>query len=180
MDALWNKTVSKARKEKRTYLLEHECKQVLEKIGIPTSGAALAQSATEAVTLAESMGFPVVLKVLSPEIVHKSDAGGVKLNLANAAAVEKAYQEIDKTFADKKLVGVAVQKMAPPGLEAIVGISRDPTFGPVLMFGLGGVFVEVLQDVSFRILPVTEEDIVEMIQEIRGYALLQGYRGKAI
>jgi acyl-CoA synthetase (NDP forming) len=180
MDTIWDKVVSTARKEKRTYLLEHECKQILEKTGIPTTGAALARTAAEAVAFSEAIGFPVVLKVLSPEVVHKSDAGGVQLNLANAAAVERAYQKISKTFAGQKLVGAAVQKMAPPGLEAIVGISRDPTFGPVLMFGLGGVFVEVLQDVSFRILPVTEKDIEEMIQEIRGYALLQGYRGAAV
>jgi acyl-CoA synthetase (NDP forming) len=180
MEAFWDEIINRARIEDRTYLLEHECKQILERQGIPTTGAAAAQSAAEALEISGTIGYPVVLKVLSPEVVHKSDAGGVKLNLENAAAVKRAYNEIIKTFTGKKLAGVAVQKMAPPGLEAIVGISRDPTFGPVLMFGLGGVFVEVLKDVSFRILPVKDEDIEEMIKEIRGYTLLRGYRGTAV
>ena len=104
----------------------------------------------------------------------------MKLNLKNAAEVESAYKEIITAFADKKLIGVTVQEMVKPGLEAIVGVSRDPAFGPVLMFGLGGVFVEVLKDVSFKILPVTEADIEEMIKELRGYKLLQGHRGEAV
>ena len=122
----------------------------------------------------------MVLKVLSPEVIHKSDLGGVKLNLKSAAEVELAYKEIISAFSNNKLAGVAVQKMVPPGLEAIVGVSTDPAFGPVLMFGLGGIFVEVLKDISFRVLPVTEPDIDEMLKEIRGYNLLQGFRGTAV
>ena len=180
MNVLWNEVISRAESEERTYLMEHECKELLLRAGIPTNSTLVAQSVDEAVELSDKIGYPVVLKVLSPEVVHKSDQGGVKLNLKNAAEVELAYKEIVTAFADKKLVGVTVQEMVTPGLEAIVGVSRDPAFGPVLMFGLGGVFVEVLKDVSFKILPVTEADIEEMIKELRGYKLLQGHRGEAV
>jgi acyl-CoA synthetase (NDP forming) len=180
MNVLWNEVISRAESEDRTYLMEHECKELLLRRGIPTNSTFVAQSVDEAVELSDKIGYPVVLKVLSPEVVHKSDQGGVKLNLKNAAEVESAYKEIITAFADKKLIGVTVQEMVKPGLEAIVGVSRDPAFGPVLMFGLGGVFVEVLKDVSFKILPVTEADIEEMIKELRGYKLLQGHRGEAV
>ena len=180
MNALWDGIISRAENEERTYLMEHECKELLISEGISTTGISVAQSAVEAVDISNKMGYPVVLKVLSPEVIHKSDLGGVKLNIKNSAEVEQAFAEIIQAFPDIKLAGVAVQQMAPPGLEAIIGVSRDSTFGPVLMFGLGGVFVEVLKDVSFRILPVTEADIDEMVKEIRGYNLLQGYRGTVI
>lgn len=180
MEILWQEIVTAAENEGRTYLLEHECKKILEEQGLATTGTAVARSTKEAVEISERIGYPVVLKILSPEVIHKSDAGGVKLNLNNSTAVERAYSEIFETFSDKKTAGVSVQKMAPPGLEAIVGIKKDPAFGPVLMFGLGGIFVEALQDVSFRILPVNEKDIGEMIREIRGYALLRGFRGTAV
>lgn len=180
MNVIWNEVISRAENEERTYLMEHECKELLEREGISTSRASVAQSVDEAVEWSNKIGYPVVLKVLSPEVIHKSDRGGVKLNLKDAIEVERAFKEIIRAFPDKKIAGVAVQKMAAPGLEAIVGVSRDPAFGPVLMFGLGGVFVEVLKDVSFRILPVTERDIEEMVRELRGYSLLQGYRGTAV
>jgi acyl-CoA synthetase (NDP forming) len=180
MSGFWNEIVSRAANEKRTFLMENECKELLIKEGITTTGTEVARSATEAVELSNKMGYPVVLKVLSPEVIHKSDLGGVKLNLQNAAEVESAFTEIMKAFQGKKIIGVTVQKMVAPGLEAIIGVSKDETFGPVLMFGLGGVFVEVLKDVSFRILPVTEQDIEEMITEIKGYNLLRGYRGTAV
>ncbi|MDD4580082.1 MAG: acetate--CoA ligase family protein, partial [Methanothrix sp.] len=113
----------------------------------------------------------------SPDVVHKSDAGGVKLNLKNADEVRSAYREICQAFSGKRLEGVSVQRMARPGVEAIVGVANDATFGPVLMFGLGGVFVEVLKDVSFRSIPISSSDAKDMIEEIKGYALLRGYRG---
>jgi acyl-CoA synthetase (NDP forming) len=119
----------------------------------------------------------VVLKVVSLEVIHKSDAGGVRLNLKDEGEARRAYREIAAPFTDKEIVGVSVQRMAPPGIEAIVGVTNDPTFGPVLMFGLGGIFVEVLKDVSFRSMPLSEEDAEEMIKEIKGYAMLEGYRG---
>jgi len=177
---MWDEITSRALGEGRSYLMEHEAKALLEREGIATTGAEAARSAAEAVEISSRIGYPVVLKVLSPQVIHKSDAGGVKLNLNNAAEVEEAFTEIARAFGDKELAGVAVQKMAPPGLEAIVGLSRDPTFGPVLMFGLGGVFVEVIKDVSFRVLPVTEADLDEMLAEIRAYPLLRGFRGRAV
>ncbi len=167
---------SKAISEGRTYLLEHESKKILIEYGINTTRAFLARKADEAVEIAREIGYPVVMKVLSPMIIHKSDVGGVKLNLENDEAVRSAYKEIESKFKDKGMIGVSVQKMAKPGIEVIVGVTRDETFGHVLMFGLGGVFVEVFKDVSFRAIPISEDDAEEMIREIKGYSLLKGYR----
>ena len=163
-------------------LTEVESKELLKKAGIPVVEAKLARSKKEAISLSREMGFPVVLKISSPDVVHKSDSGGVKLGLANAAQVGKAYSEIvssiKKAYPEAQIEGVSVQSMAPSGVEVIVGMSKDPQFGPVLMFGLGGILVEVLKDVSFRIVPVAERDAREMIREIKGYPVLQGYRGQ--
>ena len=163
-------------------LTEVESKELLKKAGIPIVEAKLARSKKEAVSISKKMSFPVVLKISSPDVIHKSDSGGVKLGLANAAQVGKAYSEIissiKKAYPKALIEGVSVQRMAPPGVEVIVGMSKDPQFGPVLMFGLGGILVEVLKDVSFRIVPVTERDAGEMIREIKGYPILEGYRGQ--
>ena len=163
-------------------LTEVESKELLKKAGIPVVEAKLARSKKEAISISKEMGFPVVLKISSPDVVHKSDSGGVKLGIANAAQVGKAYSEIissiKKIYLEAEIQGVSVQPMAPPGVEVIVGMSKDPQFGPVLMFGLGGILVEVLKDVSFRIVPVTERDAREMIKEIKGYPILEGYRGQ--
>lgn len=169
--------IGHCRQEGRTYLMEHESKAVLESIGISTSGSRVAKSEEEAVRIFDSIGTPVALKLLSPEVVHKSDKGGVKLNLKSVGDVRKAYQEIAAAFRDKKVTGISVQRMAEPGIEAIIGVAEDSTFGPMLMFGLGGVFVEVLKDVSFRSIPISEPDAQDMIEEIKGYELLKGYRG---
>jgi acyl-CoA synthetase (NDP forming) len=162
-------------------LTEVESKELLKKAGIPVVEAKLARSKKEAVFISKEMGFPVVLKISSSDVVHKSDSGGVKLGLANAAQVGKAYSEIissvKQAYPKAQIQGVSVQPMAPPGIEVIVGMSKDPQFGPVLMFGLGGILVEVLKDVSFRIVPVAERDAREMIREIKGYPILEGYRG---
>jgi acyl-CoA synthetase (NDP forming) len=166
----------------QSLLSEVKSKELLRKAGIPVVGAKLARSKKEAIALSREIGFPVVLKISSTDVVHKSDSGGVKLGLANAAQVGKAYSEIissiKKAYPEAQIEGVSVQPMAPPGVEVIVGMSKDPQFGPVLMFGLGGILVEVLKDVSFRIVPVTERDAREMIKEIKGYPVLQGYRGQ--
>ena len=163
-------------------LTEVESKELLKQAGIPIIQTKLARSKKEAISISKEMGFPVVLKVISPDVVHKSDSGGVKLGLANATQVGKAYSEIMSSVRQKYpqaiVQGVSVQPMAPPGVEVIVGMSQDPQFGPVLMFGLGGVLVEVLKDVSFRIVPVTKRDAGEMIREIKGYPILEGYRGQ--
>jgi len=179
MTGLLRKIQDQAKKEGRSYLMEHECKQVLEDLGIATTGSRAAKSEEEAVEIFRSIGAPVVLKILSPEVVHKSDAGGVKLNLKDQDEVVKAYREIIDSFKGHAIAGVAVQEMARPGIEVIIGVTRDPTFGPVIMFGLGGVFVEVLKDVAFRSIPLSEKDAQDIIEEIRGYALLKGYRGIA-
>ncbi|MGI6317586.1 MAG: acetate--CoA ligase family protein [Dethiobacteria bacterium] len=126
MNVLWNKVISQAKSENRTYLMEHECKELLARGGIQTNSTSVAQNVDEAVELSNMIGYPVVLKVLSPEVIHKSDRGGVKLNLKSADEVELAYNGIISSFADKKVIGVTVQKMAPPGLEAIAGVSRGP------------------------------------------------------
>jgi acyl-CoA synthetase (NDP forming) len=139
--------IAGARREQRGYLLEHECKAILRSIGVPTTGCLVAKSEDEAVSMSEAIGYPVVLKILSPEIIHKSDAGGVKLNVGRGE-VGWGYNELVARFKDHNVIGVSVQEMAQPGLEVIVGATTDAAFGPVLMFGLGGIFVEVLKDVS--------------------------------
>ncbi|PKN37212.1 MAG: acyl-CoA synthetase [Deltaproteobacteria bacterium HGW-Deltaproteobacteria-2] len=172
--------IHQAVRDNRSYLMEHETKEILEGIGITTTGFLVARSENEALVMSEKIGFPVVMKIVSPDVVHKTDAGGVKLNLTSPEDVRNAYHEIIETFKYQHIEGVTIQKMTKPGIEAIIGVTRDPSFGPLIMFGLGGVFVEVLRDVSFRILPITEKDASEMIAEIRGAAILEGYRGKAV
>ena len=174
--------LSDVKKQGRTILTEIEAKQVIKSAGIKVVETRLAKSQKEAVTIAEDIGFPIVLKIASPDIIHKTDAGGVKVGLKNAAEVKKAYTEImdsvRQKYPDAKIEGVSVQAMARPGIEIIIGMSKDPQFGPVIMFGLGGIFVEVLKDVSFRIIPILKRDAEEMIKEIKGFALLNGYRGQ--
>ncbi|MCJ7446054.1 MAG: acetate--CoA ligase family protein [Methanotrichaceae archaeon] len=172
--------IDKALLEGRTYLMEHESKAILESFGFSTTGSDLARSEEEALQLFHSIGGPVVMKVLSPSVIHKSDSGGVKLNLRTEEDVKKAYSDIVSAFEDEKMIGVSVQRMANPGVEVIIGVTQDSTFGPILMFGLGGVFVEVLKDVSFRSIPLSKSDAQDMIEEIKGYSLLKGYRGYSI
>ena len=169
------------RKEGRSILTEFESKRILKQAGISVVETKLAKTQKEAVLLSQKIGFPVALKIASPDVIHKSDSGGVKLSLSNANEVKKAYEEIFKRmrkhYPRAVIHGVSVQKMVRPGTEVIVGTSKDPQFGPVIMFGLGGIFVELLKDVSFRVIPVDRRDAQEMIQEIKGYPLLQGFRG---
>jgi len=180
--ALESKVLELARMEGRAVLTEVESKELLEQADIPVVETRLAKSKKDAITISKELGFPVVLKIASPDIVHKSDSGGVKLGVANATQVGKAYSEIMSVIKQKypnaAIQGLAIQRMAPPGVEVIVGMSKDVQFGPVLMFGLGGILVEVLKDVSFRIVPLTRRDAAEMIREIKGYPLLEGYRGQ--
>jgi acyl-CoA synthetase (NDP forming) len=170
-----------ARKEKRTLLTEIESKELLKGARIPVVEARLATSKAGAMELAKKVGFPVAMKIVSVDVTHKSDSGGVKLGIANATQAGKAYTDIlagvKKHYPKAKILGVSVQKMARPGVEVIIGMTKDAQFGPVIMFGLGGILVEVLKDVSFRIVPMTKRDASEMISEIKGYPLLKGYRG---
>jgi acyl-CoA synthetase (NDP forming) len=174
--------ISELKKQGRAVLTEIESKQLLEKAGISTVKTRLASTENEAVAIAGEIGFPVVLKISSPDITHKSDAGGVKVGINNAEEVQQNYREIieaaGERYPEAVIQGVAVQTMAVKGTEVIIGTFKDPQFGPVVMFGLGGVFVEVLKDVSFRLVPLTRQDASEMIREIRGYSLLEGYRGQ--
>lgn len=173
--------IDKARGEGRNLLTEVEAKDLLKQAGISVVDTRLATSREEAVALSGELGFPVVLKIASSDVVHKSDAGGVKLGLETADQVGGAYDEImasiGKAFPKATIQGISVQSMARTGVEVIVGMSKDAQFGPVLMFGLGGILVEILKDVSFRIVPLAKRDAAEMIREIKGYPLLEGYRG---
>jgi acyl-CoA synthetase (NDP forming) len=173
--------LSQAAKEGRKNLLETEAKAVCMEYGIPVARSELAKNEEEAAKYAEKIGFPVVLKILSPDIIHKSDVGGVMVNLKDAKEVHDAYEQIlsnvKKHDSKARIIGLLVQEMAPASTEVIVGSTKDPQFGPAIMFGLGGVFVEVLKDVTFRIAPITAEEAREMIEEVKAYPLLKGYRG---
>ena len=177
-----NQIIARVRNEGRTWLTEIESKELLREAGINVIDTRMAKSKDEAIRLSQELGFPVVLKVVSPAILHKSDAGGVKVGLGTAKQVAKAYDDIwgavGKKHPGAVIEGVSVQQMARPGVEVIIGMSKDIEFGPLVMFGLGGIWVEVLKDVSFRIAPLTRRDAREMIREIKGYPLLEGYRGK--
>jgi acyl-CoA synthetase (NDP forming) len=177
-----NDILKKARDENRTVLTEIEAKQILSEAGIRCTDTRLASNKAEAADISEDMGYPVVLKISSVDITHKSDAGGVKVNLKDRAAVEKAWDDIMASCTakhpDADIEGISVQGMAKIGTEVIIGMTKDPSFGPVLMFGLGGIFVEVLKDVAFRIVPLEKNDASEMIAEIKGKKLLEGYRGQ--
>jgi len=174
--------IEKAKNASRTLLNEIESKVLLSEAGIPVVETKLATSKQEAIAISKKLGFPVALKIVSPEITHKSDVGGVNLDLKTSKQVEAAYEEILSAVKQKYphavIDGVSVQKMARPGTEVIVGMTKDAQFGPVLMFGLGGILVELLKDVSFRIVPFEREDAREMIREIKGYPILEGFRGR--
>ncbi len=160
---------------------EVQAMELLRQAGLPASPCVLAGDADAAVRAAASLGAACVLKVVSPDITHKSDVGGVKLNVQGDDALRSAYADILAAVRqhrpDARIDGVLVAPMAPKGVECIAGVHCDPVFGPVVMFGLGGVFVEVLKDVSFRLAPFGRDDALAMIREIKGYALLQGARG---
>ncbi len=162
----------------QTVLTEFESKELLEEIGIIVPDQSLTSSKEETLSAAEKIGFPVVLKLMAEDVIHKSDTGAVKLNLKTKEEVGEAYDSLMKipAQAEKK---VSVQNMAEePITELIIGMTTDPQFGPALMFGIGGILVELLEDVSFRIAPITEYDANEMIKEIKGFPILDGYRGK--
>jgi acetate---CoA ligase (ADP-forming) subunit beta len=163
-------------------LSEVQAKKLLKEAGVNVTDTILATSREEAISLSKKTGLPSVLKIISPDVIHKSDGGGVKLNLKTDDEIGKAYDDIIKSvtaaYPAAKITGVSVQAMAPPGIEVIIGTSKDKQFGPVIMFGLGGIWVEVLKDVSFRLAPINQLDASEMIKEIKGYKLLNGFRGQ--
>lgn len=175
--------IAKARAEGRGALTEIEAKQVFSFYGLPITITKLAKTEEEAVQLAKEIGFPIVMKIVSPEILHKSDAGGVKVNIKDENAVREAFRTIWENALKYKpeanVHGIAIQEMAPWGTEVILGSVNDPTFGPTMMFGLGGIFVEVLKDVTFRVAPVGTGQALRMLGEIRGAPILAGVRGEA-
>jgi acyl-CoA synthetase (NDP forming) len=166
------------RKDRRV-LVETESKEILEQWGIPIVPCEVATSREEALRLAHSIQFPVVLKTLSPDIIHKTEAGGVKLNLTTDKDVRSGFDEIiessKRNFPSAKVFGVTVQKMVS-GIEVVIGVTKDPQFGHVLMFGMGGVGVALLKDTTFRLIPIDAVDADEMIRDIKGFPLLKGYR----
>ncbi len=162
----------------QTVLTEFESKNLLKEIGIPIPEQELATTKEETLTVAKKMGFPVVLKLMAEDIVHKSDTGAVKLNIKNEDETAQAYDEL-MNIPSQSEKSISVQKMADePITELIIGMTTDAQFGPALMFGIGGILVELLEDVSFRIAPITEYDAREQIHEIKGFPILDGYRGK--
>jgi acetyl-CoA synthetase (ADP-forming) len=163
--------------------LEPEAKTVLSSYGCTVTKEKVAVSAGEAVAFAGELGFPVVAKIVSPEIIHKTDAKCVKVNLNNPEKVKGAYQELmanARAYDPKaRIEGVLLYHMISGGEEVIIGLATDATFGKVIMFGLGGIWVEVMKDVSFRVVPLSREDARDMVEEIKGYPLLTGIRGKS-
>ncbi|MBD3172440.1 CoA-binding protein [Candidatus Bathyarchaeota archaeon] len=171
------------KKDNRNVLFPHEAMQVAKAYGISAPASQLATTADEAVEYAEEMGYPVVMKIVSPDIMHKTDIGGVELNLTNPNMVRIAFEEImrksRKAQPLAKIYGITVDKMVPKGKEMIIGMSRDPQFGPMVMFGLGGIYVNFLKDVAFRLAPMNEREAQNMMEETKSYTLLKGVRGEA-
>ncbi len=169
------------RKDGRRELMEFESKQVLAAWGVPVNRTELARDLSEAVKVAREVRYPLVLKITSPDIIHKSEAKGIKVGLSSELELRQSFGElIDNARAykpDAKILGVTIQEYLSPAREVIVGALQDPSFGATVMFGLGGVWVEVLKDISFRLAPLSAEDAREMIQEIKGYPVLAGIRG---
>ena len=160
------------------YLGEVEAKALLAQEGLPVNPTFRVETLGEALEKADLVGYPVVLKVFSPKIPHKSDVGGVVLNISSALELEEAYRSLEEKMKALDPQGaLSVQPHLPAGLELVVGITTDPSFGRVIMFGLGGIWVEVFKDVSFRLVPIEEADALEMTEELKGKRLLEGFRG---
>lgn len=177
-----SRSIEGARESERVYLPEPEAKALCIEYGIPVPRFSVTRTPEEALRFAEEIGYPVVLKVVSPQVIHKSDVGGVITKIGDSKQVKNAYERIltsvRKNKPDAEIRGVLVEEMAPATTEVIVGATRNPQFGPVLMFGLGGILVEILKDVSFRVAPINSSDALEMITELKAYPVLKGYRNQ--
>lgn len=160
-------------------ITEELSKSILEEYGVSVPDYALATSPKEAASAAKKMGFPLVMKVVSPQILHKTDVGGVKVGLQKPGEVKKTFTDMNKRLSggDAEVKGILLEKMVPKGVELIVGVQNDPQFGPVIMVGMGGIMTEVMKDVAFRMLPITTSDAKSMLDELRGSVLLKGFRG---
>ena len=174
--------IARAKREGRALLLEPEAHDVLKAYGFPVLKYRLAKSEDEALQAAHEIGYPVVLKIVSPDIAHKVDVGGVKLDIHSDAELRESYRQmlsdVQKAKPSARIAGVFVQEFIKGGKETILGLKRDPLFGPLLMFGLGGIYVEALRDVTFRIAPIRELGVQRMIRQIRGFKILEGFRGE--
>ena len=174
--------IARARRVGETNLSQHDAMRVLEFYGFPVARTEFAKTSKEAVEAAERIGYPVAMKIVSPDVVHKVDVGAVKLDLAGEQAVRDAYgkilKNVNRASPTVRVEGVIVQEHVRGGRETIVGMRRDPKFGPLLMFGLGGIYVEAYRDVSFRLAPVRELGAYHMISELRGSKILEGFRGQ--
>jgi acetyltransferase len=174
--------IARALKEGRRALGESDAREIIEAYGFRLPKSIFAPPAAAAAQAAESIGFPVVMKIASPEILHKSDIGGVKVGLESTPEVESGFltmtRRARRVMPEARVLGVLVQEMISGGKEVILGMTKDPQFGPMLMFGLGGIYVEVLKDVTFRIAPISRDDARNMVTGIQSYALLSGVRGE--
>jgi acetate---CoA ligase (ADP-forming) len=163
-------------------IADFEARQIMTAYGLPIPKSDLAETPENAIELARKIGYPVVLKIASPDILHKTDVGGVKVGLRNAEEVRDAFELIvyraQRYVPDAQILGCLVQEMVPSGTEVLVGMNRDPQFGPLVTFGLGGIYVETLKDVTFRVAPFSIQDAHAMLAEIRASALLDGVRGQ--
>ena len=176
------RVLARMARAKRREVGEADAKEILRAYDFHVPPGQVARSAEEAVAIADRVTYPVAMKIVSPDIIHKSDFGGVRLGLSNAGQVADAFDlmmvRISRRAPEAKLTGVYIERMCKPGREVILGMHRDPQFGPMLMFGLGGIFVEVMKDVSFHLAPITQEEAMEMLMGTRSYALLKGARGQ--
>lgn len=174
--------IARAQREGRSFLPEPEAHELLKAYGFPVLKYRLASTEEEAIAAANEIGYPVVLKIVSPDIVHKVDVGGVKLNIHNDQELREGYRkmlaDVQRAKPNAHIMGVFVQEFVTGGKETILGLKRDPLFGPLLMFGLGGIYVEALRDVTFRIAPIRELGVQRMIRQIRGFKILEGFRGE--
>lgn len=179
MDA--NNLLQSIKKKGRDFLLYTEANKLLDIWNIPVTQTKIARNQKEAVQAANSIGFPVVMKIFSPNVIHKSDSGGVITDLRTEKEVIQAFDKIiqnyEKSGTAVRIDGVIIEKMLS-GIEVIIGVTKDPQFGHVLMFGMGGILVELLKDISFRLIPIEPIDAKEMIREVKGYSLLEGFRGQ--
>lgn len=173
--------ITRRQRTGRLQVGEVKAKDILKAYGFQTPEGYLSSSAEEAIEVARRVGYPVAMKIVSPDIIHKSDLGGVRLNISNSEAVRDAYDlmmlRIQQRAPNAWIEGIYVEKMVDRGLEVIIGMNRDPQFGPMLMFGLGGIFVEVMKDVTFYLAPITQDEAIQMLKSTRSYEILKGKRG---
>ncbi|NHJ31706.1 MAG: acetyl-CoA synthetase [Asgard group archaeon] len=172
-----SKPIEIANKEGRDFLLEHEALKIFESVGITFPANALVNDTKEAIAFAKKVGYPVVIKAMSPQILHKSDYKAVVVGINDDDDLKSKFEDMKKRLSKYNLVGILIEKQVKKGTELIIGMNIDPTFGPVVAFGIGGVLVEAISDVTFRLCPTTKERALRMINEIKTQKMLNGFRG---